>query len=167
MAVHLQMPARADETDYPPPQASPIRVLLADDHHAVRRNLRLLLESEDDVDVIAEADDIATVLMALSAHVPHVLALDLRMGEGSGVDAIRRLRLEVPQTEIVVLTMEASLALAQHSLRAGAVGFVLKDTADDELVEAVRRAVRGKHYVSGRVASELGELRTRAAPASR
>lgn len=161
------MAARADETDYTRPQASPIRVLLADDHHAVRRNLRLLLETEDDVDVIAEADDIATVLMALSAHVPHVLALDLRLGEGCGVDAIRRLRLEVPQTEIVVLTMEASSVLAQASLRAGAIGFVLKDTADDELVEAVRRAVRGQYYVSGRVASELDELHPRGAPAAR
>jgi two-component system response regulator NreC len=167
MAVHLQLAAHADETDYPRPHASQIRVLLADDHDAVRRNLRQLLETEHDVEVIAEAADIATLQVALSAHGPHVLALDPRMVEGSGLDAIRRLRREFPQTEIVVLTMEASSVLASYSLRAGAIGFVLKDTADYELVDAVRSAVRGQPYVSARVAGELDDLRPRAAPASR
>jgi two-component system, NarL family, response regulator NreC len=156
MAAHLHLAERADEPDLRQPQAPPIRVLLADDHRAVRRSMRLLLDNEDDVEVIAEADDIATVLLELSAQVPHVLALDPRIHEGSGIEAIRRLRSEVPQTEIIVLTMDASSALAHHSLLAGAIGFVLKDTADDELVEAIRHAARGQHYVSARVEVELG-----------
>jgi two-component system response regulator NreC len=158
MAVNLQLVTRGGEPEYARPQAPPIRVMLADDHRAVRRNLRLLLDTEDDVEVVAEVADIATVLRELSAEVPHVLALDPWMREASGIEAIRRLRSQVPETEIVVLTMEASCALAHHVLRAGAIGFVLKDTADDELVEAIRRAVHGQQYVSARVAADLAAL---------
>jgi two-component system, NarL family, response regulator NreC len=138
---------------------SPIRVVLADDHAAVRRNLRLLLDREEGVEVIAEAADIATVLRHVPAHVPHVLVLDLRMPSGSSIEAIRRLRSQVPETEIVVLTMEESPAFAKQALDAGAIGFVLKDKADGELPMAVRRAARGDEYVSARVAAGLDALR--------
>lgn len=136
-----------------------IRVIVADDHHAVRRNLRLLLDREEDVEVIAEAADLLTVLRHVPARLPHVLVLDLRMPNGSSIDAIRRLREQVPDTEIVVLTMEQSPAFARQALDAGAIGFVLKDKADDELPEAVRRAARGEEYISGRVAAGLEALR--------
>jgi DNA-binding NarL/FixJ family response regulator len=114
--------------------------------------------------VIAEVAVSATLQLELSAHAPHVLALDPRIGEGSGIEAIRRLRMQVPETEIVVVTMEASCVLAHHALRAGAIGFVLKDTADRELVEAVHRAVRGEQYVSARLAAEVQALAGRADP---
>jgi two-component system response regulator NreC len=133
-------------------------VLLADDHDAVRRNMRLLLDAEDDVEVIAEAADTAGVLLELLAHEPHVLAFDPRIDEGSGIESIRSLRSRVPETEILVLTMEASGVLAHHALRAGAIGFVLKDTADRELAEAVRHAISGQQYVSARVAAVVAAL---------
>jgi two-component system, NarL family, response regulator NreC len=136
-----------------------IRVVLADDHAAVRRNLRLLLDAEEGIDVIAEAADISTVMRHVHAHVPHVLVLDLRMPNGSSIEAIRRLRAQVPGTEIVVLTMEESPAFAQQAIDAGAIGFVLKDRADAELMTAVRRAAAGDEYVSPRVEAALEALR--------
>jgi two-component system, NarL family, response regulator NreC len=138
---------------------SPIRIVLADDHAAVRRNLRLLLDHEDGLEVIAEADDISTVLRHVPVHLPHVLVLDLRLPNGSSLATIRRLREQVPETEIVVLTMEESPAFAQQALEAGAAGFVVKDQADGELPTAIRRAVRGEEYVSPRVALALAGLR--------
>lgn len=159
MSAHLHLaPAQQSAGGWARPE-SPIRVVLADDHAAVRRNLRLLLDREDGVEVIAEAADISTVMRHVHSHLPHVLVLDLRMPNGSSIDAIRRLREQVPGTEIVVLTMEESPEFARHALDAGAVGFVLKDKADDELLEAVRRAAAGDEYVSPRVAAGLQALR--------
>lgn len=158
MAAHLHL-ARDPGTNGHPRAAVPITVILADDHTAVRRNLRVVLDREDGVEVIAEAADIATVMRHVPAHLPHVLVLDLHMPNGSSIGAIRRLRAEVPDTEIVVLTMEESPAFAQQALDAGALGFVIKDKADDELPAAVRRAARGEEYVSARVAAGLQALR--------
>jgi two-component system response regulator NreC len=144
----------------PARDALPIRVILADDHHAVRRNLRLLLDREADVKVVAEAVDLRTVLRHVPAHLPDVLILDLRLPDGSSIETIRCLRAEVPETEIVVLTMEDSPAFAHRALDAGAIGFVLKDQADSELPAAVRCAARGDEYVSERVAAALEAMRT-------
>ena len=138
--------------------ARPIRLVLADDHAMMRRSLRLLLESEDDLKVIAEATELETVIRHVREHRPHVLALDLGMPPGSSIEAMRRLREEVPGTEIVALTMEESPVFAQQALDAGAVGFVLKEMADEDLPDAVRRAARGLHYVSPRVAASLRAL---------
>lgn len=137
----------------------PIRVVLADDHAAVRRNLRLLLDAEEDVEVIAEATDLSMVARHVHGHRPHVLVLDLGLPNGSSIEAIRRLRVQVPDTEIVVMTMQDSPVFAQRALDAGAVGFVLKDRADSELPTAVRCAAQGKRYVSKRVAAGIVALR--------
>jgi two-component system response regulator NreC len=118
----------------------------------MRRSLRLLLDREDSVTVVAEAADVPTVMRHLRDHRPQVLVLDLRMPDGSSIGAIRSLRERMPSTEIVVVTMEASPAFAQQALAADAVGYVLKDTADTELAEAVRRAARHERYISPRVA---------------
>jgi two-component system response regulator NreC len=133
----------------------PIRILVADDHALVRRSLRLLLAGEDDVEVVAEACDIATVLRHIHGHAPHVLVLDLQTPGGSSIEAIRRLHELAPNLAIVVLTMEQSPAFAQRALESGAVGFVLKDRADTDLPAAVRRVARGEEYVSPCVAAGL------------
>ncbi len=135
------------------------KVVLADDHAVVRRNLRLLLDGEDDLEVIAEAGDLSTVRRQVHGHVPHVLVLDLEMPNGSSIETITGLRDQVPRTEIVVLTMDATPTFAQQALEAGAVGFVLKDRADSELPAAVREAAVGGEYVSPRVAAGLDALR--------
>jgi len=151
--AHLKL-APAPAGPSPDPAAErPIRVVLVDGHARMRRSLRLLLDGEHGIKVIAEADDLATAVRHVNGHRPHVLVIDLRMPDGSSIEAIRGLREQVPSTEIVVVTMEASPAFAQHALDAGAIGFVLKDTGDAELPEAVRRAARREEYVSPRVAA--------------
>src|ERR1700761_1641320 len=157
MKAQLHLASRSD--DYPDSATAPIRVVLADDHALVRRSLRLLLQGEDDVEVVAEACDIDSVVRHVHGHAPQVLVLDLQMPGGSSIEASRRLRERVPETEIVVLTMEQSPAFAQRAIDAGAVGFVLKDRADTELPEAVRCASRGEEYVSSHVAAGLDALR--------
>jgi two-component system, NarL family, response regulator NreC len=156
MAAHLYLATDPAQQDRPP---LPIRVVLADDHSVVRRSLRLLLDGEDSVDVVAEAADLPAVLREVRVHAPHVLVLDLRLPNGSSVETIQRLRARVPQTEIVVMTMEARPVFAQQAIDAGAVGFVLKDRADSELPTAVRRAARGEEYVSPSVSADLDTLR--------
>jgi two-component system response regulator NreC len=159
MAAHLRL-ARISETFGSSDQAqSRIGVVLADDHALVRRSLRLLLECEDDVELVAEASNLSSVVRHVHGHMPRVLILDLRLPNGSSIEAIRRLRDQVPDTEIVVMTMEESPHFAQRAIEAGAVGFVLKDKADSELLTAVRHAARGEEYVSARVAAGLDGLR--------
>jgi len=165
MPSHLHV-ATAPRGEEPRPEPAgleavapkPIRVVLADDHMLMRRTLRLLLEAEQDVEVVAEAADHSATVRHLHGHEPDVLVLDLRMSDGSGIETVRALCARVPQTKIVVLTMEDDPSFAQRSLAAGACGFVVKELADDELVEAVRAAARGEEYVSPRVAARLDAL---------
>ena len=137
----------------------PITVVLADDHAVLRQTLRRLLDVETSVSVVEEASDLAAAIEQVHRQAPRVLVLDLDMPNGSTVEAIRRLRAEVPRTEIVVLTTEESALVAQQLLAAGAVAYVFKDRAETELLEAVRRAGRGEEFVSSRVAAGLDVLR--------
>jgi len=157
--AHLQLAPSPSPADSPRRTALPIRVLLADDHAAARRSLRLLLDGERDVEVIAEAGNLTAVSDQVRDERPHVLVVDLQAPNGSTIDMIRRLRAKAPDTEAVVLTMEESPEFARQAMEAGAIGFVLKDHADDELPEAVRQAARGEEYVSPRVAAGLKALR--------
>lgn len=155
--AHLHLapsPRRAE----PVPAGLPIRVVLADDHAVMLRGLRLLLDNEDDLEVIAEARDLASVAEHVHGHEPHVLVLDLGMPGGSSIETIGQLRERAPDTQIVVLTMEDNPVFAQRALAAGAVGFVVRDLADSELPQAVRAAARGQEYVSPRMASSLDAL---------
>ena len=133
-------------------------MLLADDHALMRRSLRLLLDAEDGLEVIAEADDLAAVARNVHAHAPHVLVLDLSMPDGSSIEAISRLREQAADTQIVVMTMDENPAFAQRAFAAGALGFVAKDLADGELPRAIRAAARGEEFVSPRVAARLDAL---------
>jgi two-component system, NarL family, response regulator NreC len=139
--------------------ASPIRVVLAEGHALMRRGLRLLLDIEDGVEVIAEADDVASALRHVHGYQPHVLVLDLGMPGGSSIETIGKLRERAPDIKIVVLTMDDSPVFAQRALAAGALGFVVKHLADSELAQAVRAAAHGEEYVGPRVAARLGALR--------
>lgn len=151
------LPSSFDEGG-PSQLKAPIRVVLADDHAMLRRTLRLVLESEQDVDVIAEAVDLTAVLRQVSLHAPHVLVLDLRLPNGSSIEMIRQLGVRFPETAVVALTMEESPLFAQHAMDAGATAFVVKDRADTELLTAVRLAARGEGYVSPRAARGLGAV---------
>jgi DNA-binding NarL/FixJ family response regulator len=133
--------------------------VLADDHAALRRSLRRVLDSADGVEVVAEAVDLPTAVRDVRSLRPHVLVIDLRLPNGSSIERIRQLRDQVPETEVVVLTMDESPLFAQQALDAGAVAFVLKDRANAELLTAIRRATNGEEYVSPQVAPGLEALR--------
>ncbi len=137
---------------------APIRVVLADDHALMRRSLRTLLDHEDGVSVIAEADDMAGVVQQVLGHEPLVLVLDLNMPGGSSVEAISRLCERAPNTKVVVMTMQEDPVFAQRAFGAGALGFVAKEMADEELPAAVRAAARGEEFVSPRIGARLDAL---------
>lgn len=130
-------------------------MVIADDHRVVRSGLRLLLESEGGFEVLAEADDVAGARHYVRALRPDVLVLDLNMPGESSLSAIPSLREEVPETQIVVLTMQDDPAFAREALKAGALGFVLKRAAETELIEAVRLAARGERYLNPQLGARL------------
>lgn len=139
----------------PDRRSGAVRVLLADDHSVVRRGLRQVLESEQEFVVVAEAQDVPSTLSSVRAHQPDVLVLDLNMPGGSSLDAIAQLRSDSPATRIVILTMQSEPAYARRALSAGVLGYVLKESADDELVEAVRAAVKGQQYLNPRLGARV------------
>ncbi len=132
-----------------------IRIVLADDHAVVRSGLRMLLDHERDFEVVAEAGDLEAAQRYVRGHHPDVLVLDLNMPGGSSLEAIPSIREQMPQTQIVVLTMQQEPAFARRALGAGAIGYVLKEAADDELVQAVRRAAAGESYLNPRLGARL------------
>ncbi len=164
MSTHLHLARSPEEPDTAATNAH-IRVLLADDHALMRRILRLLLNGEEDMEVIAEANDLAAVTRHVHAHEPHVLVLDLSMPDGSSIEAISRLREQAPDTQIVVMTMKENPVFALRAFASGAVGFVAKDLADGELPQAIRAAVRREEFTSPRVAQRLQASRARTRPA--
>ncbi|HUE29048.1 MAG TPA: response regulator transcription factor [Solirubrobacteraceae bacterium] len=133
----------------------PLRIVIADDHSVVRRGLRQLLEDEAGLEVVAEADDVDGARRYVRGHKPDVLVLDLNMPGGSSLDAIPEIRAEAPDTQIVVLTMQNEPAYARQALAHGVMGYVLKEAADEELVEAVRRAAAGDTYLNPRLGARV------------
>jgi two-component system response regulator NreC len=122
-----------------------ISVVIADDHAVVRAGLKLLLDGEDGIAVLAEAGDVAEARRRVSAYKPDVLVLDLNMPGEPSLPAIPEL---AAATAVVVLTMQEDPAFAREALRSGAKGYVLKEAADAELVEAVRAAAAGRTYLN-------------------
>ncbi|MGZ4168763.1 MAG: response regulator [Solirubrobacteraceae bacterium] len=137
------------------PAQKPVSIVLADDHQVVRSGLKVLLESDGRFEVLGEAGDVAGTFEQVRARRPRVLVLDLNMGGESSLEEIPRLRAEVPETEIVVLTMQEDPAFARAALRAGAIGYVLKDAADSELMNAVLMATEGRTYLNPELGARL------------
>lgn len=132
-----------------------ITIVLADDHRVVRAGLRMLLDAEPDMEVVSEAGDISLTERRVVAYHPRVLVLDVNMPEGSSIAAIPRILKSAPSTRIVVLTMQTDSQLARDALRAGATGFVLKEAAEDELIQAVRYAAQGRTYLNPELGARL------------
>lgn len=132
-----------------------ITVVLVDDHAVVRGALKALLEGQPDLEVVGEAGDLASGRAALAEKQPRVLVLDVNLPDGLAVDSVAELRAEAPGTEIVLLTMERDLTLARRALDAGAQGYLFKDSAHAELIEAVRAAAAGDRYLAPAVAAGL------------
>jgi two-component system response regulator NreC len=137
------------------PHTRRIRIVLADDHRVVRRGLQLILDGESDFEVVAQAGDIDAVRRHARELAPDVLVLDLNMPGGSVLDAIPDLVTELAETRIVVLTMRDEPAFARAVMPAGARGYVLKEAADSELAEAIRKVAAGGRYLNQRFAGRL------------
>jgi len=129
--------------------------VIADDHTVVRQGLRLLIDAEPSLQVVAEAGTVADAERLTRAHRPTVLVLDLNMHGESGLEAIPRLRADAPDTAIVVLTMQDDPGFARQALQSGALGFVLKEAADEELLEAIQLAAAGETYLNPRLGARL------------
>jgi len=133
--------------------------VLADDHTIVRSSLRALLEAEGRFEIVAEAADAEEATRKVLAYKPAVIVLDLSMPGGvSSLEAIPRMREASAHTAIIVLTMENEPRFAQEALRAGALGFVLKESADDELVAAIEAALGGAPYVNPQLGGRIAAL---------
>jgi two-component system, NarL family, response regulator NreC len=130
-------------------------IVLADDHTVVRSALRMLLEAEEGFEVVAEAGDADTAVRYVRGHKPTVLVLDLNMPGRSSLEAAPDIREASPKTEIVVLTMQNEPAFARQALQAGVRGYVLKEAADSELVQAVRSAAAGDTYLQPSLGARL------------
>jgi DNA-binding NarL/FixJ family response regulator len=133
------------------------RILLADDHALVRRGLRLILDGEPDLVVVAEAGDGAEALAAAEQHTPDVVLIDLVMPNVDGIEAIRELRERVPTARAIVLSSFIDDEKLFPAVRAGAAGYLLKDVQPQELVEAIRTVHAGGALLHPRVASRLLE----------
>ncbi|MEI2703144.1 MAG: response regulator transcription factor [Baekduia sp.] len=136
----------------------PLTIVLADDHGVVRAGLRLLLEKVEDFEVLAEAGDVEGALAAAAEQKPDVLVLDLNMPGGPGRTSLAilpELHNRSPATRVVILTMQDDAAFARTALSAGARGYVLKESADTELVDAVRAVAAGQVFLNPRLGAEM------------
>lgn len=120
-----------------------LHVVIADDHDLFREGLRQLLESVDDIDVVGEASTGKQVLELVATHHPDVVLMDISMPEMDGIQATEAIVRDYPNTHVVVLTMYSDDEYAIHAIRAGAKGYLLKNTRSDEVIQAIRLAAEG------------------------
>ena len=132
-----------------------IRVLLADDHTIVREGVRLCLEAMGDIEVVAEAEDGQMAVQLANQLRPDVAVVDLTMPRLNGVEAIRQIKRDLPETEVVVLSVHDSEPYVVQALRAGAAGYVLKRNAATELAAAIRAAHDGQAYLHPSIARRV------------
>ena len=132
-----------------------IRVLLADDHTIVRQGVRLCLEAMGDIEVVAEDEDGQAAVQLTAQLRPDVAVVDLTMPRLNGVDAIRQIKRDIPNTEVVVLSVHDSEPYVVQALRAGAAGYVLKRNAATELAAAIRAAHEGQAYLHPSIARRV------------
>jgi len=128
-----------------------IGVFLADDHAVVRDGLRFLLEAQNDITVTGEAADGREAVRSVQQTGPNVVVMDIVMAGLNGIDATQQIRETCPSTQVVILSMYANSEYIFRALKAGALGYVLKESAGNELVEAVRAVHRGRRFLSRRI----------------
>jgi two-component system, NarL family, response regulator NreC len=137
--------------------ARQIRILLADDHTVVRDGLRALLERQSDMAVVAEAGDGRECVRMAENHLPDVVLMDVAMPEMNGIEAARRIIAASPKTGVVMLSMHRDESYVLRSLKAGAKGYLLKDSPREDVLSAVRAASEGRSFLSRKVSRMLQE----------
>jgi two-component system response regulator NreC len=136
---------------------SQIKILLADDHSVMRTGLRLVLERQEDFQVVGEASDGREAVALAQQHKPDVIVMDVTMPNLNGIEAARQISGAVPQASIVMLSMHSDEAYVLRALKAGARGYLLKESAESDLIAAVRTVHAGKAFFSPAVSRMLVE----------
>ncbi len=133
------------------------RVMIVDDHEVVREGLRSLLRRREELAVVGEADSMASAIEEARKTKPDVVIMDVRLPDGSGVEACREIRAERPDTKVLMLTSYADEEAVFASIMAGAVGYLLKQTSTRTLIEAIERAMRGESLLDPAVTQRVLE----------
>jgi len=141
-----------------------VRVFLVDDHEVVRQGLKVLLQSHDRIEVVGEAGSAGSALLAIDKDPPDVMLLDVRLGDGSGIEVCREVRARHPHVRALMLTSFSDEQALFDAIMAGASGYLLKETRGTDLVDAVLRVAAGESLldpaVTGRVLQRLREPET-------
>jgi DNA-binding NarL/FixJ family response regulator len=132
-----------------------IRILLADDHAVVRQGFKMILAEQPDMEIIGEAGNGREALALAESLKPDIVVMDVAMPELNGIEATRRMRESVPQARVVALSMHKDSVYVREILRAGARGYLLKDSVAADLVSAVRSVARGEGYISPQVSNAV------------
>jgi two-component system response regulator NreC len=132
-----------------------IRVLLVDDHAVVRSGLRRVLEAEDDIEVVAEAGDMRNAVFEARAQKPDVIVMDVVMPDASGIEATPAVLIEAVDAKVLMLSMQDDPRYVREAFSVGASGYVLKEAADTEVVDAVREVAQGGRYVHPALGARL------------
>ena len=136
---------------------STIRILLGDDHTVIRSGLRLLLERQPDMTVVGEAEDGRQAVDLAEQQNPDVVVMDIAMPNLNGIEAARQIASRQPKTAIVVLSMHSDESYVMRALKAGARAYLLKDSAEEDLIRAIRAVHEGKSFFSPRISKLLVE----------
>lgn len=134
-----------------------IRILLADDHTVMRKGLRMLLDSQPEFSVVAEASDGRQAVEQAEATGPDVAVVDIAMPNLSGIEAAQRIHAALPQVAIVILSMHSDEGYVLRALKAGAKGYLLKDSAEGDLIQAIKAVHQGKTFFSPEISQMLVE----------
>jgi two-component system invasion response regulator UvrY len=132
-----------------------INVLIADDHALIREGLKKTLSSESDMKLVGDASNVAELFKQLERLVVNIVLLDITMPGESGLDALKELRQKYPHIPVLILSFHPEHRFAVRALKAGASGYITKQSATDELVQAIRKIISGGKYVSAALAEEL------------
>ena len=134
-----------------------IRILLADDHTVVRDGLRALLEKQADMQIVAEAADGRDSVRLAEQHTPDVVVMDIAMPNMNGIEATRRILEQNPDCAVVILSMHQDESYVLRSLKAGAKGYLLKDSLRGDVIEAIRTVSQGRSFLTRKVSRLLQE----------
>jgi len=132
-----------------------IKVILADDHRIFRKGLKSLLSEKKNIEVLAEADNGDEALEAVKKYKPEIVVMDIAMPKMDGIEATRQVREQFPDTEVVILSMHAKKAYIDQVLKAGAKGYVLKDSDEENLLSAIDTVHNGGYYLDSPVADQV------------
>jgi NarL family two-component system response regulator LiaR len=135
----------------------PIKVLVVDDHWVVRQGLRMFLDQEPAMTVVGEASDGGEAIELARRLKPDVVLMDILMPHMDGIEAIKRIKAEMPRVEVIALTSVLQGSTVSDAIQAGAIGYLIKDTRGDELVRAIHDAAEGRVYLSPDAATRLAK----------